>query len=120
MKVAGFGFTSRATQASLADALRQTGCAHSVTHLATAADKAASLATLAADTGCALIALAPSDLADIDTPTQSPAAHAARNTGSLAEAAALAAAGPQARLIVTRCISSDRMATCAIAQGAPT
>ena len=36
--------------------------------------------------------------------------------GSLAEAAALAAAGPGATLVVNRIISSDGMATCAIAQ----
>ena len=32
-------------------------------------------------------------------------------------AVALVAAGPGARIVVTRTISSDRMATCAIAQG---
>jgi cobalt-precorrin 5A hydrolase len=42
---------------------------------------------------------------------------AARGVGSVAEAVALAAAGPGARIVVARVISSDRMATCAIAQG---
>ncbi|ENO84722.1 hypothetical protein C666_16775, partial [Thauera linaloolentis 47Lol = DSM 12138] len=42
---------------------------------------------------------------------------AARGCGSVAEAAALAAAGQGARLLAIRHISPDRSATCAIAQG---
>jgi len=43
-----------------------------------------------------------------------PARYGAR---SVAEAAALAAAGPGARLVGTRVISDDRLATAAIAEG---
>ena len=40
-------------------------------------------------------------------------------SGSLAEAAALAALAPGARLIAPRVTSEDGMATCAIAEGDP-
>nr|MCH9832816.1 cobalamin biosynthesis protein [Alphaproteobacteria bacterium] len=40
-----------------------------------------------------------------------------KSTGSVAEATALAAAGANARLTAPRSISTDRMATCAIAIG---
>ncbi|HRO16470.1 MAG TPA: hypothetical protein PLL33_15800, partial [Paracoccus sp. (in: a-proteobacteria)] len=41
---------------------------------------------------------------------------AAHGTGSVAEAVALAAAGPGARITTRRVVSPDRSATCAIAQ----
>lgn len=112
MIVAGFGYRSGATIASLraALALAQAG-APPVTHLATLADKLPLLA------GLGLPTLVADDLAGVSTPTLSPASLAARGTGSVAEAAALVAAGPGARLLVARQISPDRMATCAIAQG---
>ena len=51
------------------------------------------------------------------TPTQSPAAQAAYGLGSIAEAAALSAAGDGSYLIFKRLISNDKMATCAFAKG---
>ncbi|WP_084580932.1 cobalamin biosynthesis protein [Sphingomonas azotifigens] len=112
MIVAGFGYRTGATPASLrsALALAQAG-APPVTHVATLADKLPLLAALG------LPMLGVNALDDIATPTRSAASLAARGTGSVAEAAALAAAGAGARLLVARCISPDRMATCAIAQG---
>jgi cobalt-precorrin 5A hydrolase len=114
MIVAGFGYRSGATAASLrsALALAQAG-APTVTHVATLADKLPLLAAL----GLPVIAV--EAVAGIATPTHSAASLAARGSGSVAEAAALVAAGPGARLIVSRQISPDRMATCAIAEGAP-
>jgi cobalt-precorrin 5A hydrolase len=56
-------------------------------------------------------------LAGIATPTQSERIKERVGTGSVAEAAALAAAGRRARLISTRAVSQDRMATAAIAEG---
>ena len=64
-----------------------------------------------------LIAVTPDALRAMETPTRSAVSLAARDTGSVAEAAALAAAGEGAWLIASRRISPDRMATCAIAQG---
>jgi cobalt-precorrin 5A hydrolase len=57
------------------------------------------------------------DVAGIGTVTQSGASHRARRTGSVAEAAALVAAGPGATLLGARAVSGDRMATCALAEG---
>ena len=113
MIVAGFGSRSGATAASLRSALllAQAG-APPVTHVATLADKAPLLKALG------LPILAVETLDEIATPTRSAASLAARGTGSVAEAAALAAAGPGARLLVSRQISPDRKATCAIAEGA--
>ena len=51
------------------------------------------------------------------TPTQSSAAQAAYGLGSIAEAAALAAAGNGSSLIFKRIISNDKLATCALAKG---
>ncbi len=61
--------------------------------------------------------MSPDALAAVTTPTRSRASLKARGVGSVAEACALAAAGVQSRLLRTRQISPDRMATCAIAQG---
>ncbi len=113
--VAGFGFTGRATPASLRDALARTGGVPDA--LATAADKAGQLAPLARELGLPLHAVPPEHLTAQSTPTRSAAALRARGTGSVAEAAALAAAGPGATLLAPRSVSTDRMATCALAQG---
>ena len=51
------------------------------------------------------------------TATQSPAAQAAYGLGSIAEAAALAAAGDGSSLIFKRIVSNDKLATCAFAKG---
>ncbi len=118
MIVAGFGYRSGADQASLRSALMLAQAGHpSVTALAAPADKAALLAPLADALAVPLIAVSPEALRAIPTSTRSPASLAARETGSVAEASALAAAGDGARLIAHRHISTDRMATCAIAEG---
>ena len=108
MIIAGFGFSSRATVESLKGALAATGQAPD--KVATLADKVALLAGL----GFPVIAVT-GPLPD--TPTQSPASLAARGAGSVAEACALAAAGPGAYLLTTRRVSPDGLATCAIAKG---
>ncbi len=121
MIVAGFGFRGAATVATCEAALAQAERGQPrVTALAAPEDKAPLLAAIAAARGLPLIALAPDVLTSVATSTQSAASLAARGTGSVAEAAALAAAGTGARLIVRRCISPDRMATCAIAEGPST
>jgi len=118
--VAGFGFRSRATLASVRAALTAAqGGLPPVTHLATAADKAPALTPLAEALGLPLVALDAEAIRAAPTRTASATSRRARRTGSLAEAAAMAAIGPGARLIRPRCISPDRLATCAIAQGTP-
>jgi cobalt-precorrin 5A hydrolase len=64
-----------------------------------------------------VIGVSPAALQAMRTPTRSIASIRYRATGSVAEAAALAAAGPGAVLLTSRHISPDRMATCAIARG---
>ena len=116
---AGFGFRGAATPDSLADALARAGGQSSATVLATAEDKASadSIQALAQSLGLPVIAIDAGTLARQETRTRSAASLAARETGSVAEAAALAAAGPGARLIAPRVISGDGMATCALAEG---
>lgn len=120
MIVAGFGFRGSATQASLADAFARAGGTADV--FATVSDKARAEAfvALATDAGARVAAISPDILAVQPTLTQSQASQSARATGSVAEAAALVAAGPGARLLAPRAVSTDRMATCALAEGAPT
>lgn len=116
MRVAGFGFRSAATVASLRDALDRAG--GRVDRLATAADKAATpvFRAFAGEMRLPVLAVAPEGLADRPTITQSARVAARFGAGSLAEAAALAAAGPGARLLGPRVISGDGLATAAIAE----
>ncbi|SMX36891.1 cobalamin biosynthesis protein [Maliponia aquimaris] len=117
--VAGFGFRGAVEVASLVDALSKARQGHAVQALATAADKAQTPAFRAFSEGLGLpvVCIDKLALAVQVTQTQSEASAVARNTGSVAEASALAAAGKGARLIAPRVISDDRMATCALAEG---
>lgn len=81
-------------------------------------DKAQALAELARREGVAVIGVSAEAMAEVQTLTQSERVRAARGVGSVAEAAALAAAGVGARLIRARVVSADRQATCAVAEGA--
>ncbi len=117
MIVAGFGFRAGADVAALRTALAaaQDGCVP-VTALAAPHDKLTLVSALAETLGLPVIAVSSDALQIPTTPTQSIASLEARQTGSVAEASALAAAGPGAKLLATRHISPDRMATCAIAR----
>ena len=115
MIVAGFGCRAGATAASLRAALVVASEDHVATMLAIPVDRLAIARPLADALDLPLVGIATNALAAIVTPTRSRASLAARGTGSVAEAAALAAAGPQARLLVSRRIAPDRMATCALA-----
>lgn len=117
MIVAGFGFSNRATIDSLRDALDRASQGTRPDALATAKDKAPTLGALAAELDLPLHGIAADMLCAQKTPTQSARVLAERETGSVAEAAALAAAGPGARLLTRRVHSTDRMATCSLAQG---
>ncbi|MDS9468245.1 cobalamin biosynthesis protein [Paracoccus sp. MBLB3053] len=117
--VAGFGFRSNASAESLADAFRQAADGRAVALAVTAEDKASSDAfrQFCATLGISGRGIDAATLARQKPATRSAASIQARGLGSLAEAAALAAAGPQARLLGPRAVSSDRMATCALAEG---
>jgi len=116
--VAGFGFRASATRDSLADALSRAGGQTGLSALATAEDKAqmAAFTSFATELGLPVHAVDAATLSRQETRTQSKPSRAARGTGSVAEAAALAAAGPGARLLAPRVVSQDGLATCALAK----
>jgi len=117
MIVAGFGFRQAATAESLLDALDKARGPQAPALLATAEDKAAAPAfqALSARLGLPIHAVTLDALAQVETPTRSATVRALRGSGSVAEAAALVAAGPGASLLGPRAVSADRMATCALA-----
>ncbi len=118
MSVAGLGFRAGSSVASLRAALQAAQHTHSapLTALATATDKAdhPALLQLAAELQLPII---PVPLPQLTRQTATPSAHVPARYGahSVAEAAALAAAGPCATLVSARCVSPDRLATAAIA-----
>jgi cobalt-precorrin 5A hydrolase len=117
MIVAGFGFRRAATAESLLDALDKARGPQAPALLATAEDKAAAPAfqALSARLGLPIHTVTLDALAQVETPTRSATVRALRGSGSVAEAAALVAAGPGASLLGPRAVSADRMATCALA-----
>lgn len=117
MIAAGFGFRAGATLSSIRSALEMAAPDGRVDALATISHKAPQLAPLAEELAIPLIALDPHRLEGQPTLTRSAASLAAHRIGSVAEAAALAAAGPGASLLAPRHVSPDGMATCALAQG---
>lgn len=119
MKVAGFGFKRDVTLAALREALLAAGGPEGLAALATVCGKAETdaLKLLARECGVPIRAIPAETLAGIATPTRSERISDRFGTGSVAEAAALAAAGPHARLISLRAVSGDRAATAAIAEG---
>lgn len=100
MIVAGLGFRSTATDADLAAALALAGQAPD--RLATLDAKTGALARLAQGLGLPVVGVAEAAVRGLATPTRSARIEARFGTGSLAEAVALVAAGPGARLIGRR------------------
>lgn len=123
MIVAGFGFRAAATGASLEDALARAGggVKAGATVFATAADKAVSPVMVAFGDACGVrVEGIPAEVLTAQlTVTTSNTSLSARATGSVAEAAALAAAGRGAIILAPRVVSADRMATCALARRIP-
>ncbi|MDB5664301.1 cobalamin biosynthesis protein [Cypionkella sp.] len=117
MIVAGLGFRKDAGIDSLRDALARAG-GNVAQALATAEDKADApvILALAAELALPLHAIPLAALKNQLTLTESTRVHALYGTGSLAEAAALAAAGPGARLLGPRVTSQDGKATAALAE----
>lgn len=121
MIVAGVGFSTRARDESLRDAVQRACDAAGIAApdaLATAHDKIAALAPLATALDVPLHQVAPETLTAQSPQTYSARVAAERATGSVAEATALAAAGPGARLLTPRIHAQDRLASCALAEGA--
>ncbi len=116
MIVAGFGFRPGVTLAALQDVLTKAGGAQGVTHLATLATKVHELEPLARALDLPVVALMPEDLRGVATLTRSDRIDGMFGTGSVAEAAALVAAGEGAVLRGPRAVTSDSTATAAIAE----
>lgn len=121
MRVMGIGFRAAADLASLQDAMRlalEEGGAQKPDALATESAKSREkvFRELAQLLGIPGLGITQTDLEQMITPTQSARIQDRFGTGSLAEAAALVAAGPQARLVACRVVSGDGMATAAIAE----
>jgi len=117
MRIAGLGFRTGAPEAALAAALTAAGGAKGLDALATVDEKVQYIAAFAAALGLPVHGVPATALRGIATPTRSARVMARFGTGSLAEAAALAAAGRGARLVSARAVSPDAMATAAIAEG---
>ena len=121
-RIIGLGFRKVATTDEIAAAIRTiagdpAGCA-----VAMPADKADAPALMAALGRLRLtsIAVAEADLqaADAHIVTRSPRVEAMRGVGSVAEAAALAAAGEGGRLVRSRIVNDARTVTAALAETA--
>ncbi|MGR3742837.1 MAG: cobalamin biosynthesis protein [Pseudooceanicola nanhaiensis] len=121
MIVAGFGFRASATVESLVSALDRAGGGRQIDLLATPVDKSRSdiFLRLAKEINVKPHPVHEETLAAQKTLTHSSKVAETRPTGSVAEAAALAAAGPGATLLGPRAVSEDRLATCALAESAP-
>jgi cobalt-precorrin 5A hydrolase len=113
IRVAGFGMRSGAGLVSLRAALDMVS-GEPVSGLATIPERAEFLRPLADQLGLPLRIV---PVTGVVTPTQSTRVQSRFGTGSVAEAAALVAAGKGARLVVKRVTSADGMATCAVAEG---
>jgi cobalt-precorrin 5A hydrolase len=121
--VIGLGFRDEVSAHSIDEAMSVVAARaarpETETVLAVPEDKAAHPALrAAAKAKCLSIQIASAEAmraADARVITRSDQAKAHRNVGSVCEAAALAVAGADARLIVTRIVSQDRHATAAAA-----
>ena len=121
--VIGLGFREQATAQSigqvLADVIAKAATRDVATVLAVAEDKAAHSGLLAAAQAARLsiktVAAEALRAADARVTTRSERVLRQRGVGSVCEAAALAVAGSDARLVVTRQVSADRNATAAVA-----
>ena len=119
----GLGFRKAVTTKSFENLFRQvfnlTELPGPIKALATLDTKALNpaLQEFAAAKKVTLIPVSLENLQRQITPTQSLAAQAAYGVGSIAEAAALAAAGDGSLLTFRRLVSNDKLATCAFAKG---
>lgn len=118
-RVTGIGFRKGASAQSILSAALLAGGRPDA--LATPADKVdePGLVAAAATLGLPVIPVPPETLPQAKTLTHSPRVAAMRGTGSVAEACALLAAGPGARLLARRVVSPCRQATAALAEVTP-
>lgn len=117
MKIAGIGLRAAATLADLQDALALADCPRpdALAALASKADKP-QIRALSEALNIPVFSLNENDISGIPTLTCSPRIKARFGTGSVAEAAALAAGGTAARLVCLRVKTENGLATAAIAE----
>ena len=117
--IIGFGFRQSATLTSFEDAFAQMAMTSSCAGIAVPEDKIAHphLLAFAEKKGLAVFGVSQSVIAAMKTPTQSHIIKQKRQVGSVAEAVSLALLKKPARIVRTRCISQDRKAVCAVAEG---
>ena len=117
--IAGFGFRASADLVSLTNAFEKAADGHTVAGFAAPADKInhPALTALARHCDLPLYAIDTETIKAINTATQSAIVLEKRQTGSVAEAAALALFNSTAKLICIRQISADGRAACALATG---
>ena len=117
--ILGFGFRQSATFESFESAVAQILQTLSFDSIAVPADKVVHqmLQDFAQSRSLPIIGVPQSRIFAVKTPTQSEIIRKKRKTGSVAEAAALAILHHPASLLVSRCISEDRRAACAVARG---
>lgn len=118
MIVAGFGYRQHTNLESLLRLLKtlQSQVPY-ITALSAPVEKIALLRVLGEQLNVPVVSIEMNLLPLIRTQTQSLYSYKAWGTGSVAEAVALAAAGANSKILISRVISNDRMATCAIAEG---
>lgn len=114
MKVAGIGCRANAPHATLRALIESAGPVDLVAGLLT---RAGQVQPVAAALGLRFVAVPETALRGVRTPTASPRIGARFQTGSVAEATALIAAGRNARIVTPRAVSPDATATIAIATG---
>ncbi|QEM81443.1 cobalamin biosynthesis protein [Halomonas binhaiensis] len=119
--VAGFGFRQGALLSSLSEVLDQLETQFGgVDRLAVADSMCSLVQQLGHQRGTEVLNIPDAVLPAMTTLTRSTHSLKARGSGSVAEAVALAAAGPGGQLLGPRLISADRMATAAVARGVMT
>jgi len=119
MLIAGFGFRASADIHSLANAFEKTATGGLLDGFSALVDKIdhPALTALARRYELPVYAVETETIKTMDTLTQSATVHKWRQTGSVAEAVALAPFTSPARLVCARQISDDGRAVCAVAQG---
>ena len=116
MRVVGLGLRAAANLGSLGDLFRR----HDVTAALPLAipdfRQAHPLVRDLQARGYRIRLIPQASLRGVSTPTRSPRILARHGTGSIAEACALVAAGPAARLVLPRVVSADGCVTLALAR----
>ena len=116
MRVVGLGLRAAATLEGVHELFRQLQVMSASTLAVPAFRQAHPLVAGLQAAGFRLVLIPEEMLLGVSTPTRSPRILARFGTGSLAEACAIIAAGPGARLVEPRVISADGCVTAALAQ----